>query len=552
MILFFKKDKKGWFFMVRIFWIGLVLLVSCGPDRPEISEVDSIYGLMQGGDEIRITANSKTSDLNSKSESVEDSDKNQDADNGQEWIFSVIYCSVESILKDNCDHSGENLYADRVLHESLFRTLLLQKLSSFYSELADEGTRVLVASYFEKLDDDGFDEDLLRNAIEKGVKELNLLKDRFERLREISGEDLSEGLSEQLLQYQKRIKEVQVHLVSNEDRLKEFQVGKAATFSLVDKLVNTIKSNQVHDIQLLSNDGSANFLWASSFSKFDPGVYYGNETLYAFKDVAYQKKMQVSDPFIRVIYCADAQITSYDEIESKCSSGSKEYLHFYPYLRERGTKYSTAVNDFLGEIVEASANSESNRLFKIDDFIAEKKIENTEEVRSEILHYFKVDVADLCEWGKVSDLHTKYVRTLKAIASQEANCGRWSELTSLDLNKKGISDVSSLANLVSLKVLLLNSNYIDDVSSLASLVNLTTLRLPYNYINDVSSLASLVNLTELELYGNQVTDVSSLSSLVNLTELNFHGNRIIKDEAHCPPYAPSERIAKFCKIYIKN
>ena len=101
-------------------------------------------------------------------------------------------------------------------------------------------------------------------------------------------------------------------------------------------------------------------------------------------------------------------------------------------------------------------------------------------------------------------------------------------LTELRLNSYTISDISSLAGLVSLTKLDLGANDLDDndISSLAGLVNLTELTLYGNEISDISPLAGLTNLTNLHLFKCDINDLSPLSNLTNLTELTLSDNPI--------------------------
>ena len=101
-------------------------------------------------------------------------------------------------------------------------------------------------------------------------------------------------------------------------------------------------------------------------------------------------------------------------------------------------------------------------------------------------------------------------------------------LTVLRLNSYTISDISSLAGLVSLTKLDLGANDLDDndINSLAGLVNLTELTLYGNEIGNISPLAGLANLTRLWLFKCNISNLSPLSNLTNLTELTLSDNPI--------------------------
>ena len=97
---------------------------------------------------------------------------------------------------------------------------------------------------------------------------------------------------------------------------------------------------------------------------------------------------------------------------------------------------------------------------------------------------------------------------------------------SLNVSGKGITDLTGIEYLTSLRSLVASTNQISDVSPLASLTDLTTLVLSSNQISDISPLASLTNLTDLFLGANQISDVSPLVTLTKLTELWLQGNPI--------------------------
>ena len=101
-------------------------------------------------------------------------------------------------------------------------------------------------------------------------------------------------------------------------------------------------------------------------------------------------------------------------------------------------------------------------------------------------------------------------------------------LTELRLNSYDISDISSLAGLVSLTQLDLGGNSLadDDITHLAGLTNLTYLQLYGNEISDISPLAGLTNLANLQLFKCDISDLSPLSNLTNLAELTLSDNPI--------------------------
>ena len=83
-----------------------------------------------------------------------------------------------------------------------------------------------------------------------------------------------------------------------------------------------------------------------------------------------------------------------------------------------------------------------------------------------------------------------------AVACRDQNCTP-EILTTLDLSRAPVSDVSALAGLTNLRTLWLRGTQVSDVSALAGLVNLEELFLRDTPVSDVSALAGL---TKLEIY----------------------------------------------------
>jgi len=103
----------------------------------------------------------------------------------------------------------------------------------------------------------------------------------------------------------------------------------------------------------------------------------------------------------------------------------------------------------------------------------------------------------------------------------------FSNLTWLQIfNNSHIDDLSPLADLTNLKILLINGNKISDLSSLSKLVNLLDLNIGENQISDLTPLTNLTNLKILSFFSNQATDISPLASLTNLETLAIQYNSV--------------------------
>jgi Leucine-rich repeat (LRR) protein len=133
------------------------------------------------------------------------------------------------------------------------------------------------------------------------------------------------------------------------------------------------------------------------------------------------------------------------------------------------------------------------------------------------------DIDSLSHLVNLESLSFNYSSVVFVVFDLEPFAGL-TKLTSLNLNSKGITDLSPLANLTNLTTLNLGGNRITDLSPLANLANLTTLNLGDNRITDLSPLSGLRNLESLNLSSNRISDFSPLAGLENLITLNTWGN----------------------------
>ena len=102
-------------------------------------------------------------------------------------------------------------------------------------------------------------------------------------------------------------------------------------------------------------------------------------------------------------------------------------------------------------------------------------------------------------------------------------------LTNLEvlvIDNHNISDITALNNLVNLVDLSLSENNISDITPLRGLKNLRYLSLCVNQLSDLSPLSGLLALERLHLSHNQITDLTPLSRLTNLVTLNLRNNEI--------------------------
>ena len=133
------------------------------------------------------------------------------------------------------------------------------------------------------------------------------------------------------------------------------------------------------------------------------------------------------------------------------------------------------------------------------------------------------------------------------------------KLTLLILVDNNIEDLTPLANLAFLRELNLRGNPLSDLGPLSGLTKLEYLDLGWCRIEDVRPLANLTNLKSLQLNDNRIVDPSPLKNLVELTELEIQTNYILDHSAldalqldnfrydqacELPPLSPHPRITE--------
>ena len=93
----------------------------------------------------------------------------------------------------------------------------------------------------------------------------------------------------------------------------------------------------------------------------------------------------------------------------------------------------------------------------------------------------------------------------------------------LNMESRGIRDLTGLQFATNLIELDLDDNEISDLSPIAGLINLRDLDFPDNPVSDLSSIAGLINLAIIHAGGTPVSDLSPLAGLINLTTFHSGG-----------------------------
>lgn len=103
---------------------------------------------------------------------------------------------------------------------------------------------------------------------------------------------------------------------------------------------------------------------------------------------------------------------------------------------------------------------------------------------------------------------------------------RFPNLVRLDLTKNRISDITPLAGLKDLQVLLLGYNEIEDITPLAQLKDLRNVYLHNNRIETLIDFSTLDKLETVTLEENGITDISCFENATSLRYLYLRGNSI--------------------------
>lgn len=175
-------------------------------------------------------------------------------------------------------------------------------------------------------------------------------------------------------------------------------------------------------------------------------------------------------------------------------------------IRSTGTR--TAFNVQAGNGLTTVLNSEQVQTIMTKDSLDEP-----------IINEFSDKVTD--EWLKI-----RLIEILGKDASGEPDLSKASEITTLDLSKGYIRDLSGLQHFTNLKELNLADNEVQDLSPLAGLTKLETLNVSGQFISNLYPISELKNLTTLDISENEITTLSSLGHLEKLKGLNAADNRL--------------------------
>lgn len=100
------------------------------------------------------------------------------------------------------------------------------------------------------------------------------------------------------------------------------------------------------------------------------------------------------------------------------------------------------------------------------------------------------------------------------------------KLTTLKLANNSIGDIAAISQMTHLEILSLGHNALSSLSGLSALASLRELDVSYNVLESVAELVGCTGLQVLDLSHNKLTDVSAVGQLSALTQLDGSNNAI--------------------------
>ena len=100
------------------------------------------------------------------------------------------------------------------------------------------------------------------------------------------------------------------------------------------------------------------------------------------------------------------------------------------------------------------------------------------------------------------------------------------KVTTLELNGKGLTDLSGLKVFTNLAKLSATNNKIADLSKISELTNLQQLYLSNNSLKNLNGIEKLTKLYAFNASNNQISDISKVSQLTKLITITLNNNKI--------------------------
>ena len=102
-------------------------------------------------------------------------------------------------------------------------------------------------------------------------------------------------------------------------------------------------------------------------------------------------------------------------------------------------------------------------------------------------------------------------------------------LRHLEFARNEVSDLSPIAGLTKISVLVMGDNSISDLSPIAGLTEIRRLQFSNNEVSDLSPIAGLTKISVLVMGDNPISDLSPLAGFTELEYINLNGNSPVTD-----------------------
>lgn len=151
------------------------------------------------------------------------------------------------------------------------------------------------------------------------------------------------------------------------------------------------------------------------------------------------------------------------------------------------------------------------------------------------------------KWNQMNEFWKNYFRTELGFRGtpNERVLNEIFATKSIELNMKGISDISIVALLPYLESLTLGWNPITDLTPLKACLNLKSLILSGTKVSDISPIKGLKNLEEIHLMQAPISEIDSFRELYNLEHIIISGTEVSSLE-------PLKNLKKLKTLNIEN
>lgn len=138
--------------------------------------------------------------------------------------------------------------------------------------------------------------------------------------------------------------------------------------------------------------------------------------------------------------------------------------------------------------------------------------EVTDDENTEIVEGTNITFEDVNLYNAITEiLAEKITEKNDELKQVTINNEQLATIEALNLENKGIENLSGIENFTNLKELVISNNNIEDITAILSITTLEKLVAKYNKIKSLEGIELLANLSELDVMGNQIREIPELS-----------------------------------------